>query len=642
MDTLLGQHADSRTTLDSTPVGAVGNKELPGYSIFANGISGSEVELGMLTVKPFDITGGPVPVKIVDPDPNASDEGCDPAKFAAAGPFNGTIAFIDQGSACGVGTQVQNAIANGAIGLIAFAPPNWSMLYFPPRDDLPLATMKRSEGLAVKAAIKGGADVTFDFSRQEFVGVPDDTHAGLMDDYSSISPFWDMTGGPRVSAVGGAVLSTWPLNLGEFAIESGSSMSTPAVAGIAALYMSAHKDEGKVDPLRLRDILSSTATPVKVASSDAQEAALLDTVTKQGGGLVNAYKAVHHTTEVTPGMLFLNDSAHYNLQQTVTIKNVGKAAQTYQLSQDSAGTLMSFDPSKNFWRGFPALPYTGASGTATASTNSVTLNPGETSDVQFTFAPPSGVDEAQIPIWSGFIRITSTTDDELGSVNVPYFGVAADVASHETLALEPSTSGILYPVLGDASSAPVYNDTTVYTLAKSADGSVDAPSAMIRQRLGSARITVDLVAADTTYKPTLAINDPKPADKQRRDLLSRKQHRRGTHSDVHAPHLRAVKRGPNSYSDVAIIGNVFTGPYSRGAHPGSRSSWQLSDTVTSDSSGSNAIPVADGEYRFLVRVLQLFREDWSDDSNYESYLSHSFTIKKAGAAAASNSTTTPP
>ncbi len=603
-----------------------------GYSIFVKGLDSSEKEFGLLTYKPWDMPSGPIPLKIVDSDLNSQDEGCDPAKFAAAGPFNNTVVLVDQGTVCYDSDQATNALNNGALGIIMFVEPKLSIVYETPTlNGIQFAVMRRQDGLALKAAIAKGSNVSVDFSRQELISVPDSEYGGLVNDFSSITPFWDMTGGPSVSAVGGNVLSAWPLNLGEFAIESGSSMSTPAVSGVAALYMSAHKDEGTVDPLRLREILSSTATPVKINSDKPEEAALLDTVVKQGGGLLNAYKAIHHTTEVSPGMVFLNDTAHANLEHTITITNVGKEVQTYQLSQDTAGALMTLSPDTNFWRSFP-IPYDGAGGLVNSSSNTLTLNPGVTGNVQVVFTPPAGVDAGQVPVYSGFLKVVSNTDQNFGSVNIPYFGVAADMANLGSLAIEPDPSiGVAYPYLGDAFGAPVLNDSTTYTLKTSDDGTTDAPTVVLRLRLGSARMSVDLIKADTSYKPSIAINDPKGSQTQRRDF-SRK-HRREAHSDVHSPHLRAVKRGAGTFDDVDVVGNLASGRAVRST-AGATRTFQLHSTVTGGKDGRTVIPVQDGQYRFLVRVLKLFRDDFTDDSNYESYLSHAFTISGASNSSA--------
>ncbi len=266
----------------------------------------------------------------------------------------------------------------------------------------------------------------------------------------------------------------------------------------------------------------------------------------------------------------------------------------------------------------------------------MTLQPGETGSVQVVFTPPAGLDPTQVPIFSGYLKVISTTDQELGSVNVPYFGVMADMSNLGSLAGEPDQSGAMYPLLGDATGAPVYNDSTIYTLAKGADDSVDAPNVVARFRLGSERISVDLVKADTTYKPTIAISDPKTGQNQRRDQLSRK-HRRDAHSDVHSPHLRVVKRGPGSYDDIEIIGNVVSRSVERSPSLGANRAWQLSDSVLGGKDGNTVIPVQDGQYRFLLRVLKLFQNDWTDIDSYETYLSHAFTIK----VAPSNTTSAP-
>ncbi len=291
---------------------------------------------------------GQIPVKIVDPNLNSTDDGCDPAKFAAAGPFNNTVVLVDQGTTCFGYDLAANAFNNGAIGIIMFQEPRLSIIYAPPIvKGIPFSKMRRQDGLRLKQSIANGANVTIDFTRQQLVSLPDSEYGGRMNDFSTITPNWDLSGGPSVSGVGGTILSAWPVNLGSWYIASGTSQSTPQLAGISALYLSAHRGKrGAVDTLKLRSILTSTATPVKVNSDKPEEAVLLDTIVKQGGGLVNAYKAVHHTTEVSPSMISLNDTAHAALEQTINITNVGTVSQTYQLSQDTAGTLLTLDPAR--------------------------------------------------------------------------------------------------------------------------------------------------------------------------------------------------------------------------------------------------------------------------------------------------------
>jgi hypothetical protein len=61
-------------------------------------------------------------------------------------------------------------------------------------------------------------------------------------------------------------------------------MSTPLIAGIAGLYISAQKRGQKVNPLVLRDILESTARPLNLLHANG-----LDTVVHQGNGEVDAF-----------------------------------------------------------------------------------------------------------------------------------------------------------------------------------------------------------------------------------------------------------------------------------------------------------------------------------------------------------------
>jgi hypothetical protein len=126
---------------------------------------------------------------------------------------------------------------------------------------------------------------------------------------------------PAVAAPGGDILSLWPVPLGGFAVASGTSMATPFFAGTAALLVQA---KGKSVSLALsaRDLFQTTANPVVAARTDG---APLHTVTQQGAGLINAYKAVHTTTIVTPGELLLNDTAHFAPEQVFFLLDLQKA-----------------------------------------------------------------------------------------------------------------------------------------------------------------------------------------------------------------------------------------------------------------------------------------------------------------------------
>lgn len=128
-----------------------------------------------------------------------------------------------------------------------------------------------------------------------------------MSSFSSFGPTNDMFFKPAVSAPGGNILSTLPTTLGNFGVLSGTSMATPFTAGSSALILSVRGNNART-ARAVRDLLETTAQFVPSSHTDGDP---LQTVSKQGAGLVNVFDAVHTTTIVSPGELLLNDTANF-------------------------------------------------------------------------------------------------------------------------------------------------------------------------------------------------------------------------------------------------------------------------------------------------------------------------------------------
>lgn len=177
-----------------------------------------------------------------------------------------------------------------------------------------------------------------------------------MSDFSSYGPTFDMYLKPAFAAPGGSILSTEPIALGSWGVESGTSMATPFAAGSSALVLQA-KGTGKTVVKGLRDLFQATASPVGSSNTDDDP---LQTLAQQGAGLIQVNAAISTKTIVSPAQLLLNDTAHIKpmyvfhpflllmltscLSQTFTIKNTNTKSVTYKLTHVPAGTIGTLDP----------------------------------------------------------------------------------------------------------------------------------------------------------------------------------------------------------------------------------------------------------------------------------------------------------
>jgi hypothetical protein len=101
------------------------------------------------------------------------------------------------------------------------------------------------------------------------------------------------------------------------------------------------------------------------------------------------------------------------------------------------------------------LQVTTAAATVRIGSSVIEVGPGQTETVSITFSPPQGVNPSALPVFSGFIQVTSASEN----LHVPYLGVAAamkdvQVFDNTIFALGVNLPTILSGATGDVQEGP--------------------------------------------------------------------------------------------------------------------------------------------------------------------------------------------
>jgi minor extracellular serine protease Vpr len=246
---------------------------------------------------------------------------------------SGKWAIIDRG-VCTFSTKVRNAIAAGAVGVVVInnvaGDPTAMAKDGGGGDDLPAVMIGKNEGAALRASgeTTASAEETF----QEFITPNQDILAG----FSSQGPTAvDFAVKPDVSSVGVNVLSSitcvgkgpdCPDDGSGWAFFSGTSMSTPHIAGSAAVLLGLND----WSPAQVKSALVNRADlVVKDAVTGTHDVG----PTAQGGGRENLSVAADATTWMDPvSASFGRVTVGHPTSVTITLFNPTGTDETFSVS----------------------------------------------------------------------------------------------------------------------------------------------------------------------------------------------------------------------------------------------------------------------------------------------------------------------
>lgn len=324
----------------------------------------------------------------------------------------------------------------------------------PPGNTYPggtLGLITAEAGAAIKKALQDNATVTADFSYTAGeVGVPDST-GNKPNYYSGWAATYNLQLKPDVAAPGGNVFSTWSNDT--YMVQSGTSMSTPYIAGIAALYISVFggREERGAEVTRdfhRRVTASGSSLPWTDKTSSSSD--FIAPPVQMGSGMVDAVRTLYANTTLDKTKFNLNDTANFQPTHELSITNHGTDAVTYNFTLEPAAGFEILDPYIAMWGTWGIKTFGNLVPMQLVPDvnlpEAVEVASGETRKVTVTFTNPEnkGWNATVLPLYSGKFQVAGSNGERL---SVAYMGVAASLYETKRVSQKGypmSLSGVSY------------------------------------------------------------------------------------------------------------------------------------------------------------------------------------------------------
>jgi subtilisin family serine protease len=158
--------------------------------------------------------------------------------------------------------------------------------------------------------------------------------------FTSWGGLYDLSVKPDIAAPGRDIFSAWAGADDAYNVISGTSMATPYIAGVAALYLSEKgarelHSKGLASDLSMRIISSGSSISSSSFEGVVNDAFKASTF-QVGAGLVDARKVIDSSASLELRRFALNDTLHANRNQDLTIRNNGNTTLSFTFDLESA------------------------------------------------------------------------------------------------------------------------------------------------------------------------------------------------------------------------------------------------------------------------------------------------------------------
>ena len=293
-----------------------------------------------------------------------------------------------------------------------------------PAITVPVVAITADQGATLSGLITGGT-TNLDWT-SDYVSFPYGT-GGLISGFSSYGLNAELRFKPNLGAPGGGIVSSYPLELGGIAALSGTSMSSPHVAGAVALILQA---KGKVSPTVMARQLQNTADP-KNWSGNAS-LGLLDFAHRQGAGMLDILGVLDSKTILSPEHLNVGESQGGAKTFAIAVNNKSNVGVTYDLSHVAA---LASGPNTQSGASYNLSGVFDGPATVTLSTPTLFVPAKTTAKFNVTIDANAALPDRSI--YGGYIVVAAQGGGEV--TRVPYAGFKGDYQS--TIVLTPTANG---------------------------------------------------------------------------------------------------------------------------------------------------------------------------------------------------------